>query len=412
MNKVSLSENSSVLQEPVRRYTEEILSAIPSPQRTSLHRDFRMFLRVLWGLCLVAVDLSGVFGEPPPPLNPPATSDEEQRLLGQFCVAIESKNEGTAAEKRSFWRLQLDSFLPQLTSDEGKATLYRLHADHSNNQGDPHEAIRSYKTLVENYAHTKEYKNGLRELLDLAERNNDYATMLAASVASAQGATDESQKVRAVTKEAIAFVGLKEYEKAAELMRGLSANDPTIGERILQAKNNVGVRLIAEQQLDLAQELLTAAYSETKLENRNTPLLANLATVATLRGQKELSLKYHQEAKGLLDPKDDRIPGYDFSIANALFELGRAEEAASHYQAVLNSTSSRKDLAHLKKLSAENLENLRAKDSIADNSTGFDISKRRPTTRMTIVILNAIVVGVIAAAAFIRRRSAKAGNSA
>ncbi len=323
------------------------------------------------------------------------TSEEENRILGEFCNSIEEKKSGSDQVKRDFWNSHFELALPKLKSDEARATLYRLHADHATSQGDRPEAIRIYQILVEKYSHTKEYPGGVAELMGLAERENDHPTLLTAALATSQVASDGSKKVKATGKAAMAMIGLGEFSHAVELVQALPKDDLRNAEEVLQIMNNVAVKLIDAQQVKLAQQVLDAAYSATPADKRNTPLLGNLATVAAMTGQKEQAVKYHEEAKRLF-PNDERVPAYDFSIASLQFELGNYAEARAHYQAVLDSKSSFAGLSNLKKLSAENIENIVVKTTGTIGKSGFNPAIKNNTFRY-LLSLNVLIVVCVAA---------------
>jgi tetratricopeptide (TPR) repeat protein len=340
-----------------------------------------------------------------------AISQQEELVLAAFCNDIESMKSGTAEEKRAFWGRQSELRLPELKTDEARAKLYRLYGDHATSQGDKPEAIRVYKILVEKYSSTREYPAAMRELADLAGRENDYASLLGAASGSLAQTDDPSQKISINQKMAEALIGLAEYTQAVALMERLTADFPEHRSEVSKALSYIGAHLIARQQFEQGRELLELSYSATPPNERTTTLLANLATASTTLGKKEEALKYHQEAKLLAG--DGRAAAYDFTIANLLFELGRFDESKTHYQAVLDSQSSLDDLPNLKKLAAENLENIAVRTSNPSlGEAAFKPVKAGRANRIQIIVIVNLVFAAIVLSTFVfRRRDTSKGNA-
>jgi tetratricopeptide (TPR) repeat protein len=331
-----------------------------------------------------------------------ASSAERQRVLAEFCTSVEAVVDVDPEARRRLWRGAYESAVPRLESDDELATLLRLYADHAASQGDIVEAVRVYQTLVAGYPRVAEHPRHLAELIDLAERSDDFSVMLSAALSFEDVAANESQRLTATEKVALALFMQRNYAGAAEIYRSLASRYPDQQQRVARSLNNISGSFSMNGEPELAYRLLKDAYAMTDRSERSLTLYRNLVSQARQCEAYEDAIGFIHEMKAMYSDHE-QAASFDFILGTIHHKLQRHDEARSAYQAVIDAHGSWRELERYRSLAADNL---RAMTEDSRPSTVRVVPSPTNSLRRVVWLLgNVSVLTLLAVMAWRRSRS-------
>lgn len=289
------------------------------------------------------------------------TASEDERRLDALHVSIWGANPwGSPAASREEADTVFNEALKAVRSDAAKAAVWELRADYFRVIGDFKESMQASRVIYDSYPNDVRAQNAASELIECARKSGDHDALL--HVAREQIATaNEPQKIIELAGVAAeALMKLHRPDDAQLELTSLLDQSPEQADAILMQLHRLGAEAIANGDYALAKSILSKTYELTPTPRRNEQLLANMATVCILTGNREDAVRYHLEALEAF-PNDPRRVSHEFSLGVLLFDLEVLEGSRKYFQAVVDSNATVDGLEKLRDVSRTSIREINAK---------------------------------------------------